>query len=260
MSFRFSVISQVEKIERKFAVFSKLKDFTNSNVAVGEFSPVITASQPKLLQFFKLGWNVNNTEETQKQTFVRAEGVLNPDNSQLYKGAMGIIHHPKFKEAIQSRRCVIVADALLVWNRLNAYLVYPKNKNRPFVMAGIWNSFLDPISGRLKNSYAIITTVANELFRDLGQDRAPLILNNFKLRVWMNSRHLSDVVHTMQPFDGSLFNAYPVDSGIENPINKSISFLQPIGPKLYEEKTNMLSRLAAKTSKRSRGRGLKSNK
>ncbi len=259
MSFRFSVITSVERIERKFSVISKIRDFTNYNVSTGELTPVITSNQPKSLQYFEFGWNANNALEQFRNPYVCAEGNLNPDNDQLYAGSMGIITHPEFKEAIKSRRCIVIADALLVWNKVNAFLVYPKNKKRPFVMAGIWNEFLDPLTGELRKSFAIITTVTNELFQDLEQNRAPLILNDFKLRVWMNGRHLTDVVHTMKPFDASLFNAYPIDKSIANPENKSITLLQPVGPRLYDEKSYVSPRLRSRASDRRSSKGLKPN-
>ncbi len=258
MSFRISVISKVEMIERKFAVVSKIRAFTNANVSTGELTPVITAKLPKNLQFFELGWDSNHALEKFRIPYVCSEGHLNPENNQFYSGSMGIITHPDYREAIKSNRCVVVADAILVWNKLNAFLVYPKNKKRPFVMAGIWREFLDPISGRIRKSVAIITTVANEVFQELGQQRAPLILNNFKLRVWMNSRHLTDVVHCMKPFDSNQFNAYPIDASITNPVNKSLDLLQPIGPRLYEESQYVSSRLKSHVSERRWGRRFRS--
>ncbi len=254
MSFRISVISKVDMMEQKFSVISKIREFVNSNVSTGEFTPVITAHQPKLLQYFELGWENLPSSGKLSIPFVNVEGNLNPENDQFYTGTMGILTHPIYKDAVQNRRCIVIADAILVWNRIHAFLVFPKNKNRPFVMGGIWNQIKDPMTGRLKKTVSILTTVANGLFQDLGQNRAPLILNNFKLRVWMNSRHLSDVIHCMKPFDDKQFDAYPVDTAIVDPANKSLGFLQPIGPRIFTGNGRIPPKLESYASKMRRNK------
>ena len=43
----------------------------------------------------------------------RSEGDHNADNHPGYRGAMGILQKPMFRQSIRTRRCLVIADAFI---------------------------------------------------------------------------------------------------------------------------------------------------
>ena len=61
--------------------------------------------------------------------------------------------------------------------RLNKpYVLYLKDGLKPFAFAGIWDEWVNKETGEILQSYAIITTVSNELTQIIGHHRLPVIL------------------------------------------------------------------------------------
>ena len=100
----------------------------------------------------------------------RSEGDKNKENDPKYKGRMGI-DKKSFKSQIRNKRCLVIADAFIegtTTERLDKpFVVYLKNKVRPFAMAGIWDSWTDKETGEVINSFAIITTMNCKVPRKL---------------------------------------------------------------------------------------------
>lgn len=155
------------------------------------YTPIITAKESSKIQLFQWGlippWAKN--DEIQKNTL----------NARLET----IHEKPSFKYVLENR-CLIPADAFFEWQWLD-----PKGKEKQkyqinlpdeslFSFAGLYNQWVDPNSGEIKNTYTILTTEANELMSIIhnSKKRMPVILNPNDEIKW-----LSGTLHSFKDID-----------------------------------------------------------
>jgi putative SOS response-associated peptidase YedK len=170
----------------------------------------------------------------------RAEGDYNQDDNPTFKGAAGIILKKAFRKPIRTQRCIVIASAFIEGpSKLGLskpYLVYLRKHQNPFAIAGIWDTWLNPKTGFHENSFAIITTTANSLLRQIGNSRMPVILSDGDARRWIKqTTELSRITSMLKHYDTNLMNAYPIDPKIKNPEENDKQLIQPIGPRLLIE-------------------------
>lgn len=239
---RYVLIQKVEIIEKRFNVEAP-PDFEykpSYNIVPGSYAPVITNENPRQLELFRFGLTPFWSKKPLLLINARAEGDHNPDDSPDYSGAKGIITKPSFRKPIRSQRCLIPADCFIegtIKEKLSKpFVVYLKEGERPFAFAGIWDTWANPETGEIIRSFAIITTVANELLQKLPHHRSPVILPRSLEKVWLNNDiPLSDVTGMLRPYPAELMNAYPVDPAIKNPRANGPGLLKPIGQRLTPE-------------------------
>lgn len=239
---RYVNVSKVQAIEKKFgAKFIKPSAYqVSANVSTGDMAPVITDEAPSAIQMFQFGFTPQWAGKKSYVINARAEGDHNRENLLDYHGSMGIINKPMFRNSIRSKRCLVVADAFIEGPQKEKlrrpYLIYRRDKDRPFAFAGIWDQWADPADGTISNSFAIITSSSNALLQKIGHHRSPVILDKEDEAVWLNrSTPLATVTSLLHTFDEIKYNAYPIDANIRSPKNKSISLLQPTGERVFTE-------------------------
>ena len=244
---RYVQVSKLEVLQKRFGAEVIQPELwrANANIAPGSATPVITSDAPKQIQFYQFGFRPSWA--TSKMMFInaRAEGDHNPDNDPRYNGAKGIIQKPSFRKAIRSQRCLVLADAFIEGpfdRKLSEpYLVYLQGKNRPFAMAGIWDSWMDPDSQRELFSFAIITTTANEVLQHIRHPRSPVILSQESEATWLsNDTPLADVTDLLRPWPSEGMNAYPINPAIKHPRAQGLDLLQPIGERIMPEEALIL--------------------
>lgn len=257
---RYILIQKAEVLERRFGVSvpDTIRLVPSYNIAPGKMAPVITNEHPHIIQLFRFGMTPSWMTKPSLFINARAEGDHNPDNNPNFNGAKGIITKPAFRKSIRSRRCLIPADAFIegpAKEKLNKpFVVYLRDKVRPFAFAGIWDSWENPESGELIYSFAIITTVANELMQKIMHPRSPVILNRGDEKSWLsNAIPLSDVTRLLIPYPGALMNAYPIAPTIKNPLADDPGLIHPAGQRLMPE-------MFIRDSKEVRITGMGSNK
>jgi putative SOS response-associated peptidase YedK len=203
----------------------------NYNLKSGDSSWIITNESPRLLQQFEFGLKGFRSV----QPFLRAEGNRNPDNDPNYSGSNAIFLQPGINKLIRFRRCLVLADAFITGKPDSPYLVYLRNKKRPFCFAGIWNHTKAEETGADVFSFAIITTVANSFVASLGAIRMPVILEPDDEHRWLKpSASLSGILWLLHPYPVEKMNAYSVFSVLgEAPNNASL--VQPKGKPLFDE-------------------------
>lgn len=244
---RYVTVSTVETIEKRFGVKTPEPErfVPNTNVSPGTYAPVITSAKPNELHFLKFGFTPSWAKKEMYMINARGEGDHNKENDPAYTGARGIISKPMFRKAIRSQRCLVIADAFIEGpekEKLSKpFVVYLKNKVRPFAMAGIWDEWVNQESGEVVQSFAIITTTANEVLQAVGHHRSPVILPKEREGDWLNSElPLADVTAMLLPYDADQMNAYPVSLDIKNPKANGMHLLDPIGERLFPETTETL--------------------
>ena len=236
------LVQKIEVLEKRFNVTIPADfDFQPSyNISPGDYAPVITSEAPRQLQLFRFGMTPFWAKKKMYLFNARAEGDRNRENSPGYKGARDIINKPAFRKPIRSQRCLIPADAFIEGTTKEGlskpFLVYLQNKERPFAFAGIYDIWVDPATGEEIKSFAIITTVANELMQKLPHHRSPVILHRSEEQKWLNNKlPLTDITKMLKPFPAGLMNAYPISTEIKNPRANSKVLIEPKGEKLQNE-------------------------
>ncbi len=95
---------------------------------------------------------------------------------------------PPFREAIKRRRCLVPADAFYEWQKLDANTKQPfaiaLKSGEPYAFAGVWERWKDPKAAEHLETFALITTDANELVEPL-HDRMPVIIEPKDYDRWL---------------------------------------------------------------------------
>lgn len=236
------MIQKLEALERRFniTVPDTIHFSPSYNISPGKYAPVITNENPHEIQLYRFGLTPFWASKPNLFINARTEGDGNQENDPRYTGAKGIISKPAFRKPIRSQRCLIPADAFIEGpekEKLDKpYVVYLRNKVRPFAFAGIWDQWTNPDSGEIISSFAIITTVANSLLQKIPHHRSPVILRRGDEKRWIsNDLSLSDVTGLLVPYPGELMNAYPVAPTIKNPRADDPGLIHPAGERLMPE-------------------------
>ena len=233
---RFILAQKIEKLGERFNVnISGDIDFEPSyNIAPGDWTPVIASNQPDHLQLFRFGMTPFWAKKPMYLFNARSEGDRNKTNDPEYNGSKDIINKPSFRKPIRSQRCLVLADAFIEGTTdqglKKPYVVYLREKVRPFAFAGIWDQWVDKNDDTVIHSFSIITTTANTLLQKLPHHRSPVILNqNDELR-WLNPETpLSQITSLLRPYNAELMNAYPIESKISHPREKGRELIEPAG-------------------------------
>jgi putative SOS response-associated peptidase YedK len=238
---RYIVVESVEVIEKRFHVDAKgVQLASNYNLSIGQIAPVITNEGKYRLQLFQFGLTPAWAKKQMYLFNARCEGDHNKEDDPRYTGGKGIIEKYAFSKPIRSKRCLVVADAFIEGPKdiglSKPFVVYLQNHKRPFAMAGVWDTWKKPETGELIDSFAVITTTANELLQQIGHHRMPVILNEPDEVTWLNpSTELSQITKLLEPYPANLMNAYPVSPEIKSPKNNYKELLTPVGERLYPE-------------------------
>ena len=140
---------------------------------------VVTSQAPGTLQMMRFGLTSYRSDTLTDQLNIPT-GPLHreeDDDDSDYDHLMGIFMKPNFCAPITSQRCVVLLDAFLVTSPENIhYLIHMQNKERPFALAGIYDYWKDPQTGKFTVGFAIITTGANPMLRRIGVNQMPVIV------------------------------------------------------------------------------------
>ena len=236
------LVQTVEMLEKRFNVKAP-EGFDikpNYNVVPGSQSVVIANDNPRQLDLMRFGLTPFWAKKPMMMINARAEGDHNQENDPTYSGAKGIITKPSFRKPIRSQRCLVLADCFIegtTKEKLSKpFAVYLKEKERPFALAGIWDSWANPETGEIIKSFAIITTVANELLRMIPHHRSPVIIPRSREQAWLyDDLPLADITGMLRPYPANLMNAYPISPAIKNPRANGPELLKPVGQRLTPE-------------------------
>ena len=239
---RYVLVQKKEIIEKRFNVsVENAEEYRPSyNISPGKSSLVITDKNPDKAQLFRFGLIPFWAKKSMLFINARTEGDHNKSNDINYTGVKGIITKPAFRKPIRSQRCLIIADAFIEGSTneklSKPYLVYLRNKQRPFAFAGIWDTWQNPVNSEIIQSFAIITTVANSLLQSIPHHRSPVILEPKYERQWLNTKlPLAEVTRMLKIYPAELMNAYPISHGIKDPRAEGKSLISPIGQRLEKE-------------------------
>ncbi len=151
--------------------------------------------------------------------------------SNINAKAEGVDTRPAFREAFQRRRCLVPLDNFYEWKKLGKerqpYAVALADR-RLMAMAGLWESWRSPTGERLR-SFAIVTTVANELLAPV-HDRMPVILGPEHWPLWLGeaTANPARLKALLIPYPAEDMVIWPVDRRVGNVKNNDPSLIEPV--------------------------------
>lgn len=186
-------IGDIIKISNKE---KKIDTQIKSNVTSGfEFTqwPTIKENQSSIDLVLEMAhWEfipswINNTKEleTSREKFT----TLNAKGENLLESKM-------YRDATLKRRCIVLSSGFYEWRHYkpigtkkeNAYPYFITIKGKPvFFMAGIYQPWTDKNTGETIDSFAIVTTAANDLMSKVHnkKKRMPTILSESLAHEWL---------------------------------------------------------------------------
>lgn len=140
---------------------------------------------------------------------------------------------PTFRKALQSKRCIVPADAFYEWEKVEG-----QKRKQPWLIkradgellafAGLWEAWRD-VEGKWLRTCAIITTDASGPLTDI-HDRCPAILERNEWDVWLDRdvTKPSDVLPLLAPPDPELLELHRVGPDVGNVKNDDPSLLNSL--------------------------------
>jgi len=131
-----------------------------------------------------------------------------------------VLSKPAFRQSVQKRRCLVVADGFFEWQKLDEHTKVPFHiqlrGGHPFSFAGIYEAATDLRPA----SFAILTTGPNSLTARI-HNRMPLILSPTAEKRWLapGSISASDIDAFATPLPSEEMEAFPVSRLVNNTRN-----------------------------------------
>ena len=141
-----------------------------------------------------------------------------------------VAEKPAFRDALRSRRCLVLADGFYEWQRTgNAKrpMRAVMRSGEPFAFAGLWSVWKDPDGNRVP-SCAIITTTANDLLSPI-HDRMPAVLPREMEALWLDS-NVDDpnmLASVLAPFTDDAMQVYEVSDLVNSAANDGPEVIEP---------------------------------
>ena len=209
---------------------------TPSIVSGGDMAWVVASRERDTLHAMRFGFTPHRSETRRDLLNLRTDTVSRYDDDSEYDRLMGVFMKPDFSEPIRAYRCLVLVDAFLVTSPENVhYLIHMKNKERPFALAGIYDHWKDPSTGKSSWGFTLLTATANPMIRRVGVNLMPVIVAPKNLATWLDPaidrRRYLPLIHT---FPDDLMNGYRVSSQVFSGF-LTAKLLQPMGRKLKPE-------------------------
>jgi putative SOS response-associated peptidase YedK len=246
MCSRYVLASKIEAIEKRFDVECRLKtNYKPSyNVSAGKRAWVISSDHPRELVPMVFGYTAIGSKHQSLIVNARAEGNKNKTDDPTYSGGSAIIFDPVFRQSVRQKRCLVIADGFYECSASKGldepYLVYLRDKKRPFAFAGVWEAWTHPQTHERVYGFAIMTTVANGLLARIGAKRLPVILNSSHERTWLNrDKQLNKVLPLLRTYPSQHMDAYQVSAAVKNSENDHKDLVNQTGKRFGEAKERL---------------------
>ena len=141
---------------------------------------------------------------------------------------------PAYRELLQRRRCLILADGFFEWQRLSGgrkqpwWITLPGHE--PFAFAGLWATWRPPDRDDVEplRTCTILTTSATAALREV-HDRMPVLLPRDAERAWLDhATAAGTVAELLAPREGT--ERVPVGPQVSDPANDTPDVLAAVEP------------------------------
>jgi putative SOS response-associated peptidase YedK len=229
---RFTISKSEIELEKRFQAnfYSKVLE-ARYNIAPTQQAALITGEKPDEIQLYQWGlipfW-AKTPAIGAKMINARSETIR---------------EKPAFKNSMQKRRCIVLADGWYEWKRTGKgktaektpYRITLKN-GEAFAMAGVWSTWNPAQKGeesdpaKTIHSFTILTQNAVSNIADI-HDRMPVLLLPEQERLWIDHDiNDAEIAKLMTPYPQDELAFYTVSSDVNNTRNQDISLLDKVEP------------------------------
>jgi putative SOS response-associated peptidase YedK len=232
----FIKLKQIEKQLGTLAALKELEQMKNG-FAYGN-APVLRKTAPNDFEIVSMHWEfipswINSVEQLEA---ARKQGIpwLNARSETILSSKM-------FRDAALKRRCLVLASHFFEWRAYKPEAAKKENKypycievadTDYFYMAGIYNSYTNEDTGIVLNSFAIVTTAANELMAEVhnSKKRMPTILPEDLAWRWLMEDLTEQEIKEISSYQlaSEQMHAYTIAKDFKTALN-------PLAPYEYEE-------------------------
>ncbi len=216
MCYSLSLFSNIQVLIKRFGAspapsFSLTKGFYVSAFTYPTW-PIIANERPNIIQGFRWGLIPNWVTDEQKAEAIRLKTLNARYETLLQRSA--------FRQAIRRRRCLVLVDGFFEFRAVGGkkypYFIH-KRDTGPFALAGIWEVWKNPRSGKEERTFSIITVPANTMLSRIHntKKRMPLILLPEVEHEWLvRPLKAPEVREVTGRLDDTILHAYPVSRTI----------------------------------------------
>jgi putative SOS response-associated peptidase YedK len=151
-------------------------------------------------------------------------------NTMINARAETLAEKPAFKQLLEKRRCLVLADGFYEWRKEGNGKVpmrFQLKSGEPFTFAGLWDSWRQP-DGNLLRTYTIVTTEPNDVLSPI-HNRMPVMLSNDDALKWLAvDNEIVDVFTLLKPYPPEKMEGYEVSILVNNPRNDLPECIRPI--------------------------------
>ena len=133
-----------------------------------------------------------------------------------------VFEKPMFKRSILSKRCVLPVDGFYEWRAIAKikypYYIFPKD-NGLFSLGCICDTWTNPNTGEIINTFSIITTEANEVMAMIhnAKKRMPLILCNEDWQQWIDPKTTKEEIQALlKPSPNEIIGYHTISKAISH--------------------------------------------
>jgi putative SOS response-associated peptidase YedK len=218
---RYTIIAKAEEIEKRFNVEVPPIFTPRYNAAPTQVLPVITNENPQGLSFFQ--WGLIPSWSQSKKS---APPLINAR-------AETIAEKSSFKDALKSRRCLVISDGYYEWKQSTKKIRIPyRIQVKPhalFAYAGLWEEFVEQDNSIL-HTFTIITTAANKITSSI-HERMPAILTPEGESIWMNNdKSVAEHLSLLLPYPDHAVECFTVSNLVNSVQNDNPQLVLPTAP------------------------------
>jgi len=217
---RYTISQAQNSIEKRFNAQCEDSFAIRYNVAPTQVLPVITLANPNRIKLFNWGTELssNNKKIVSK--------LINAPLTQLTEKVF-------YKNALKSRRCLVIADGFYVWKSISKKGQIPYRitmaDEQLFAMAGIYETY-ENLEGFKIGTFSIITQSVPPSITTLTQD-APIILPTELEKNWLqNTGSVEQSLELLTSITPPELKSYVVSPLVNNLANDSKNLLNPAPP------------------------------
>ena len=146
--------------------------------------------------------------------------------------AESVTERAMWRRPFEKRRCLVPADGFYEWQKIDPKtkkpFAYTLGNGEPFAFAGLWDAWKDPANGEWLQTFAVITTEANELTGQV-HDRMPVILHARDYDRWLERGEAEQL-----PVD--LLRPYEAEEMRVDACNPAVGNVRNNGPEMLNSK------------------------
>ena len=214
---RYTFIAPAPAVAQRFGATFAEPAPTTYNAAPSQRLPVITNAAPGQIQL--LCWGLVPSWSRDPATGPK------PINAR----AETLAEKPSFRQLLDRRRCLVLADSFFEWQATPAGKVPHRillRNEQPFAFAGLWDEWLDRSTGELHPTFAIITTAPNLLMARIHNRMPVLLPGPAAEQAWLDDGlGMAAHQHLLVPCAAAAMQEYVISKRVNSPANNDIEVL-----------------------------------